>query len=1019
MTDLNDMCVMMLKQLWGALQLRFPTSTSSSDPSLLQDRYHDCVFHEHTRHPIIGREVILRDIFEALERPATLLLVQGLTGVGLSGIASHLHKRLCSHIPEGRYVSTIHYIGGCPFSTESRVIMNRMIKFLLKRFNIDRQLPLDYTELTRAFRSILAQAAALAPPQQRIILLVDALHMISSAHFGHMLQWLPEGLPPNIHIVLTVVSDSEQGQLLSRRLPKEQVIDVPPLSRAGASELISTILNGMNRALSVAQMQCILAKADGLKPAFLSLSCQLVHDFGRFDRVFSLNERLDVFVESIPQDLRMLGTTLVERFDEEFPKEQYGDLVEKVFSFAATSRDGLSDTEMLDLLGNMEGGAIQPISRMIWSRMFMSLDPFIMSSPPNQDRYILFKHYCLVLAVQRMYFADSSRSLDLWVKVYSFVQAKLRTQQKDSLDVASDALKNVTARNLEERYHSKLAKYFQLREQGEARMSWTGIYPRALQQLPHHLVTARMWDKLVDTLTDLRFVEGKFRLGMGHDVISDLIEALASAAPKSKSTSGEKSAKLSNNHRKVIAMYQFVSQNFQALLSEPRLVFQYAANQADGSILHELACKSWESGSTVQAWVQWHNKSNAVEPCMSIMLKHTTPVTCVDFTSDGVGLYSVSDDGQLCSWDAYGGNLISFFEVHVLSTYGVASLPGNARSQVRGRLSSRDSRVITCSRDKTGKVWDARSHVCERTLSGPEGRVLSCCFNKELGLIVLTSWDKNAYVYDMEEGSLIKRLIGHKNAVMNAQFDPDGSMLATVSDDETCILWDTGSWDLLAVVEGHDNSVTCVSFSGDGTFFATSSYDKTLRLWSVADCMDPDFDAGAFFDDAAMEWRRRRLELCVCVGHTDRVTACSVSPDGRFLASGSKDACVMIWNATISPELATLRAKGLEVSISPIFRLEGHTGGINSVKFAVDSIRVASGSDDGSIRLWDFSGGSTPTPSGHTDIVAGVTAVTRGECGCSVSINGQLKYWDCRSRSFHIRLLPVTFVLQTHTLSRL
>jgi hypothetical protein len=85
-----------------------------------------------------------------------------------------------------------------------------------------------------------------------------------------------------------------------------------------------------------------------------------------------------------------------------------------------------------------------------------------------------------------------------------------------------------------------------------------------------------MWDKLVDTITDLRFIEGKFRLGMGHDVISDLIEALASAAPKSKSASSDKSAKLSNNHRKVIAMYQFVSQHFQALLSEPRLVFQYA-----------------------------------------------------------------------------------------------------------------------------------------------------------------------------------------------------------------------------------------------------------------------------------------------------------------------------------------------------------------------------------------------------------------------------------------------------------
>ena len=576
MADLNDLCVMMLKQLWGALQLRFPTSHTSSDASLLQDQFHEDVFRDHTRHPLVGRDVILRDVFEAIDRPANLVVLQGLTGVGLSSLVSHFYKRLCAHVPEGMYVSAIHFVGGCPNSTESRVIMNRMATFLIKRFNMDQQLPLDYTELVRAFRDILCQAATAAGPRRHIVLIIDALHMISSSHFGHMLQWLPEGLPATVHILLTAVSDSEQGQLLSRRLPQQQIIDIPPLSRAGASELISTILHDMNRALSVAQMQCILNKADGMKPAFLSLSCQLVHDFGKFDRVFSLNERLDAFVENLPQDLRMLGTTLVERFDEEFPKEEYGDLVEKVFCYAATSRDGLSDIELLDLLGNMEGGIIQPISSMIWSRIFMSLAPFTMSAPPNQGRYVLFKHYCIVLAIQRMYFADSARSLELWVKVYSFVQAKLRAQEKDSLDVASDALKNVTARNLEERYHSKLAKYFQLREQGDARTSWTGVYPRALQQLPHHLVTARMWDKLVDTITDLRFIEGKFRLGMGHDVISDLIEALASAAPKSKSASSDKSAKLSNNHRKVIAMYQFVSQHFQALLSEPRLVFQYA-----------------------------------------------------------------------------------------------------------------------------------------------------------------------------------------------------------------------------------------------------------------------------------------------------------------------------------------------------------------------------------------------------------------------------------------------------------
>lgn len=267
------------------------------------------------------------------------------------------------------------------------------------------------------------------------------------------------------------------------------------------------------------------------------------------------------------------------------------------------------------------------------------------------------------------------------------------------------------------------------------------------------------------------------------------------------------------------------------------------------------------------------------------------------------------------------------------------------------------------------------------TLTSHRAPITRVAFHPTFSLLASASEDTTVKIWDWETGSFERTLKGHTREVWGVDFDSKGSFLATCSSDLSIKVWDTQQWDNAGysgkTLRGHEHTVSTVKFLPGDDLIASASRDKTIRIWEVA------------------------TTFCIrtITGHEDWVRMTVPSTDGTLLGSCSSDNTARVWDPTSGVMKMEFRGHGHIVEVIAFAPLASYAAirelaGLKAATKAPGAY-IATGSRDKTVKIWDVhSGQELRTVSGHNDWIRGLVFHPSGKHLLSASDDKTIRVWE-------------------------
>jgi len=298
-------------------------------------------------------------------------------------------------------------------------------------------------------------------------------------------------------------------------------------------------------------------------------------------------------------------------------------------------------------------------------------------------------------------------------------------------------------------------------------------------------------------------------------------------------------------------------------------------------------------------------------------------VTALAFSTESDLVYS-GGYNEILIWDTQ-GNLLDRIGNVGQQTYAIAFPPlsdsvpakGGGNGDSSASKTAVDRQVVVAS-GRPGFAGDVRvidlvSQQVTAVLAPCDDVILDLAFRPDGKKLAVASADKTIRIIDMETLMVQQTLLSHADFVTAIAWSKDGTKLVSASRDKSAKVFNAETGQLLISYQGHGNAVRGVFMLPDGKQVVSTGNDKKVHRWNVSDAKKTaevaiggegyriavagDFALVPSSDKKLVKVDLTKNQVATeFKGHADWVLCSAVHANDAKVATGSHDGEIRVWN---------------------------------------------------------------------------------------------------------------------------